>query len=154
MEGLELLKQLIPGSVQDAGGQALGKFHNLLALLEYGALGGLNLSDTYKYATKRPLELGLEGDHRGQADALRHILLAAELQRTHPYLAAPLLYGHEFFTNTLQGQPSEEREQDVYNNEIGLQLGKLAKNRQDVERMALIGLKKAKVLPEQPYGQY
>lgn len=135
--------------------QWLGGFHNLLAAGERGALYGLGLDNTFKYAAKRPGELGYTDDHRGQGDALRHILLAAELQRQHPYLAKPLLYGHEYITNMLQGQPAEEREQDVNNNDIGLQLGQLAStmgwDRPKVEQMALTGLPKAKTLPPVSY---
>lgn len=144
----------IQNSLLNLPGYSLGKFHNLLAAIEHVGLSTMGLRDTLNYASNRPIELGYEGDHRGEGDAMRHILMAAELQRTHPLLAKPLLYGHEFVTNTLQGQPAEEREQDLYNNNIGMQLGQLANSRSDVERMARIAVKKAKILPPAAYGNY
>ena len=139
--------QFLPDAVYNLRGEALGKFHDLLAGLERGVTRGLGINEILDYASRRPQELGYTDDHRGRGDALRHILLAAELQRTHPHLAKPLLYGHEFLTNTLQGQLTEEREQDLENNRIGLQLGQLARSRPEVERLALKGLPKAKILP-------
>lgn len=153
MDAFGLAQQYVPGPIQDFGGAALGKFHNFLAALERAGLYGLGLTDTVDYAVNRPKELGYTEDHRGSGDALRHILLAAELQRTHPYLAKPLLYGHEFVTNMLQSQPAEEREQDLANNEIGFGIAKEAQSRQDVERLAQERLGKAVVLPT-TYDQY
>jgi len=153
MEGLglaEAMKGSLPPQIQNAAGAWLGKFHNLLAGMERGVTWSLGLNDTLDWASGAPERLGLLDEHRGKGDALRHILLAAELQQKHPMLAKPLLYGHEFGTNMLQGQRSDEREQDLMNNQIGLQLGQLAaaKNwtRADLERMAMQALPKASVL--------
>lgn len=135
--------------IKGFGLQAYDKFNNLLAGLERGTTKLLGIDEILQYASRRPNELGFEGEHRGAGDALRHLLLAAEMQRQHPWLAQPLLYGHEYLTNMLQGQKAEEREQDVANNQLGFGLGQQAMSRDDVERLALMSLKNARMLPQQ-----
>lgn len=148
----EMFREYVPPEAQNLAGQWMGKMHNLLAAMERGGQHILGIDEITDYATQRPGQLGYHDENRGQGDALRHFLLAAELYRTNPRLAPFLLGGHEFITNTLQSQLSEDREQDLYNNEIGRQIGLLSSSREDVERRALMALPKARVLPEQgPY---
>lgn len=143
---------MFPDQVYGFGGQALGKFHNLIAAAERGVSNVLGITDALDYASKRPGQIGYGyDDHRGAGDAMRHILMSAELHRTHPRLAGPILWGHEFLTGTMHGQPSEEREQDLYNNAIGAQIGQIARSRDDIERMAKIAMPKSRILPPDDY---
>lgn len=104
----------------------------------------------YDYASERPSQLGFADDvpdSKTYEGALRHILLAGELQRMNPKVAAPLLYGHEYLSGSLYGQDAPFREMDLYNNELGRELGRKAKTRQELELMALNNLYRAKVVP-------
>ena len=71
-------------------------------------------------------------------------------------IAGPLLFGHEYVTNLLQGQREDERNQDLRNNELGRSIGRKAKSRAEVESMArsLIDRGEASVLPELGRGEY
>lgn len=111
----------------------------------------LGVDDILVYAATRPAQLGIKETAElpgadDYEDALRHILLAAELHRLHPKLAGPLLNAHESITGTLQGQSKDQLDMDLFNNEIGKQIGLLSKSRKEVELRALIALPKAKVL--------
>jgi len=127
-----------------------------LAGLEKFAGNLLGVTDILNYAGGRPVEMGYQGVNRGKADALRHLLLSAELERQHPMIAGPLLFGHEYVTNLLQGQREDERNQDLRNNELGRSIGRKAKSREEVESMArsLIDRGEASVLPELGRGEY
>lgn len=96
------------------------------------ALGANGLVD---YAERRPSELGYP-DSLGAEKALRHMLLAGELHRLHPWLADPLLFGHEYISNVFHGQPIDVRGKDLFNNSLGKYIGQRANSRQDVENWA------------------
>ena len=103
----------------------------------------------FDYASRRPFEFGFEDAPKGKrdfGDALRHLLISAELQRTSPMFAAPLLYGHEFISGKLHGQDPNAERMDIFNNAIGREIGKKAKTRQEVELQALLALPKAMTL--------
>lgn len=127
-----------------------------LAGLEKFAGDMLGVTDILNYAGGRPVEMGYQGVNRGKADALRHLLLSAELQRQHPMIAGPLLFGHEYVTNLLQGQREDDRNQDLHNNALGREIGRKAKTRDEVERMArsLVDEGRARILPELGRGEY
>ena len=97
-----------------------------------------------EYVDRRPSEFGFE-DSNPYGDALRHLLLAGELQRMHPSVARPLLWGHEHISGRLYGQPERFRNMDLENNEIGLFLGNRAKSREALENQALLMLPHANI---------
>lgn len=120
--------------------------HHGLASAQEGLGGLLGIGDAMRYASKRPRQLGYEDERAGSGDALRHLLLAAELRRTHPWLATPLLYGHEAI-NYLQGAEPREIRQDLRNNKIGQEIGRMAGSRDDAEQLAIARLKEATIYP-------
>lgn len=105
----------------------------------------------FDYASERPSQFGFDDDNpaegKGYGGALRHMLLAGELQRMNPNVAAPLLYGHEFISGNLYGQDAIYRDMDLYNNALGRELGRKAKSRQELELMVLNNLYRAKTVP-------
>lgn len=105
----------------------------------------LGVHDTVKYAMRRPSEIGVTWGGSGKRDyedALRHILLAAELKRTRPLLAEPLLWAHEVSGDIL-GQSKEAREMDDYNNKLGVAIGRKSKSVADSELQSLNALPRA-----------
>ena len=107
----------------------------------------------YSYVSERPSQFGFEDstpESKGYEGALRHLLLAGELERRNPRVAGPLLYGHEFLSGTLYGQPAEYREMDLYNNMLGRELGRQAKSREHLELLALTNLHRARTVPPPP----
>lgn len=143
----------MPGSIWDiimGDGDGPNMFdygNDLMATAEKTVSKTMGLGEVMDWATK---SRGYQGDSRGKGDAMRHLLLSAELQRTHPMMAGPLLYGHEYVTNLLQGQRSDDRAQDLHNNNLGRDIGRRAKSRDEIERMARETLDsgKAMVLPD------
>lgn len=97
---------------------------------------GLGTHEPMQYAIRRPADLGYSEGDQGPYKALRHLLLSAELHRTHPYLANPLLYGHEYLTNTLTGQSQDVRYKDLYNNSLGKYIGQRSTSRAESEAWA------------------
>lgn len=130
------------------------QFNDFLADREKQVANWIGVGPAMQYASSRPAELGYTDDHRGEGDALRHLLLAATLQQKFPRFASPLLWAHENITNVLQGQRPEEREQDTFNNKLGLQIGRQAQTPQQLEQMAtgLLKLGQARVLSPTNYG--
>ena len=112
-----------------------------LVSTEKSIAGMLGISDVLDYASRRPRELGFEKETGGQADALRHLLLAGELQRTSPVLGPLLLWGHEHVTNFLQRETLEDVNQDDVNNLLGMAIGKRGSSRNDVEQMSLAAMR-------------
>jgi hypothetical protein len=55
----------------------------------------LGLMEIRNYATNRPKELGLKGEEGGDADAMRHLLLAREMRTKFPRTAGGMLWAHE-----------------------------------------------------------
>lgn len=129
------------------------KFNNGLSVLEKHGADMLGVRDLLRYSDSRPSELGFADDPGGGGgpeDAVRHLLLSAELHRTRPMIANLLLYGHELGTNILQGQSVEDRNQDLFNNNLGRDIGLKAKSREDVERLVLDAVKSGKASLQAP----
>jgi len=84
----------------------------------------LGLMEIRSYATNRPKELGLKGEIGGEADAMRHLLLARELRTKFPNTAAGMLWAHEAIPSNpiLPWQSDKERAQDTYNNDLAKRL--------------------------------
>ena len=127
-----------------------GMYHGGIYNAEKAVTRALGIDpQLFTYASSRPSQFGFEDapvGKRDYGDVMRHLLLSAELQRTSPMFAAPLLYGHEFISGVLHGQNPEARKMDLFNNALGMEIGKTAKSREQVELGALLTLPKAMAL--------
>lgn len=76
---------------------------------------------------------GLPGIHNGPGDAYRHVIGAAEITRRFGETTARIaLEGHELEGFYSGKQPLAEAVMDRHNNEIGIQIGREAKNLDEV----------------------
>ena len=125
-------------------------YHEGIYKTERGISGALGVDPSlFDYVSRRPSEFGFEYAPKGKrdyGDALRHMLLSAELERTNPLIAGPLLYGHEFISGVMHGQDPKARQMDLFNNQLGRSIGKTAKSRQEVELQSLLNLPKSMTL--------
>ncbi len=88
-------------------------------------------------AEKKAVESQLPGRDDGPADAYRHLIWAGELTRRFgESKARAILYGHEIEGRIKEKQPEGREEMDLHNNEIGIKLGKNAKNFDEVVKAA------------------
>jgi hypothetical protein len=103
-------------------------------------------------------ELGGEHTSGGKTDALRHLLGAAALGKRQPALAETMLNWHENpnvfqFLGGGYGQRDVERQMDLHNNALGLEIAKKAKNYDEALHMAKQYVREGKVKlapPEAP----
>jgi hypothetical protein len=87
----------------------------------------IGLGPAYENSVQAPKDLGMSGDEGTQGDAVRHMTLMREIEKKYgPVAARALGYGHEFGFGMLKGQSSRDREMDLDNNALGLQLSKQA----------------------------
>jgi hypothetical protein len=121
------------------------RFRNFLSDVEEHLGQKLGLNTITEYAHNRAEDLAgasyTEGAAVDEIKTLRHLLLAGELVRTHPTIAPMVLNGHEYVTNVLQGQATQTRHRDLFNNALGMKLGAVAKSREELETMALNAIK-------------
>ena len=104
----------------------------------------LGLLDTIKYQNRRPQELGVTGEHNGQADALRHIIGSAQYARDYgPTLANIFTTGHEYLFYPFEPHGAA-MDMDLHNNQIGRDLAAKYKTQAEVEQAALELLRQAK----------
>lgn len=125
-----------------------GPFDGLLEQLQRagqfvhdGTMRAMGLKDLLDYAEQRPSQIGLtwRPGQKDYEDAMRHVLMAAEMQREHPVMARPILWAHEV-NGDLWGQSADARKMDDWNNALGVMIGRNAKSRQDAEIQALNAL--------------
>lgn len=87
----------------------------------------IGLGPAYDASVQAPKDLGMSGDEGTQGDAVRHMVLMREIDKKYGPTAARVLgYGHEFGMGMFRGQSSRDREMDLDNNALGLQLSKQA----------------------------
>lgn len=87
----------------------------------------VGLGPAYETSVQAPKDMGMSGDEGTQGDAMRHMVLMREIEKKYGPVGARLMgYGHEFGVGMLRGQSSRDREMDLDNNAIGLQLSKQA----------------------------
>lgn len=114
---------------------------------QYKAAGALGLGPEVEYATEIPERyFPANEQHMGRGDAMRHLLLQAQLQQKWGDLGAYLIgAGHELFSG---GQSDAEAEQDEYNDKLGRQIGRESKDRAEATYKALRAVQtgKARVL--------
>jgi len=104
----------------------------------------IGLGSEVKFATETGEKYFSENEqHNAKGDAMRHLLLQAQLTQKHGEKTAKAIsWAHE---NILDGQNSVEREMDTFNDELGREIGKKAKNKNEMTRMALEAIKKNKI---------
>ena len=87
----------------------------------------LGLGPAYEASVQAPKDMGLSGDEGTEGDAVRHMVLMREVSKKYGPVGAKVLgYAHEFGPNMLSGQSSKDREMDLNNNALGLELAKQA----------------------------
>jgi hypothetical protein len=87
----------------------------------------IGLGPAYETSVQAPKDMGMSGDEGTQGDAVRHMVLMREVSKKYgPVAARALGYGHEFGFGMLKGQSSRDREMDLDNNALGLELTKQA----------------------------
>jgi hypothetical protein len=95
-----------------------------------------------------PKEYGYSGDSGTAGDALRHMTLMREISKKYGDTPAKMIgYAHEYIGGPMQyfsnGEPqsSRDREMDLHNNSLGLELSRQAKDDQDFIRLAQDAIK-------------
>lgn len=96
-------------------------------------------------------------EHNGRGDAYRHLVFQAMLtQKYGPKIAELIGKYHEAPIPTIFGgagftQPKDEKEMDLYNNALGIEIGQKATNRDEILDLAkqYIELSKAKYLTQE-----
>ena len=117
--------------------------------LQYKAADVVGLGPEIEYATEIPERyFPANEQHLGRGDAMRHLLLQAQLQRKFGDLGAYLIgAGHELFSG---GQTDAEAEQDKLNDILGRKIGRESKDLADATYKAYqaVNAGKAKVLTD------
>lgn len=93
----------------------------------------MGLDKAWDKSLDAPAEMGLSEDSGTRGDAVRHMTLMREIEKKYnPTVAKALGYAHEFIGGPMQylrtGEPqsSRDREMDIRNNALGLELSKQA----------------------------
>ena len=87
----------------------------------------IGLGPAYEASVNAPGEMGLANEAGTQGDAVRHMTLMREIEKKYGALPARALgWGHEYIIGGLSEQPSRDREMDLHNNALGLELSKQA----------------------------
>ena len=87
----------------------------------------IGLGPAYEASVNAPGEMGLANEAGTQGDAVRHMTLMREIEKKYGALPARALgWGHEYIIGSLSEQPSRDREMDLHNNALGLELSKQA----------------------------
>ena len=106
------------------------------------------MSDIISSSSNLPLQYyPADTEHNGAGDAMRHLLLQAQLtQKYGEFPAKAISYAHEYLA---PGQPKAERAMDLSNDVLGRQIGNQAKSQADIIKMSqdAIANNKAMTLP-------
>ena len=87
----------------------------------------VGLGPAYETSIKAPEEMGFSNQAGTQGDAIRHMVLMREIEKKYGSLPARAIgWGHEYIIGGLSEQPSRDREMDLRNNALGLELSKQA----------------------------
>jgi hypothetical protein len=93
-------------------------------------------TETERWAEQAAKGSGLPGYHNGPGDAYRHIVWIAKTARTTGTMPA-WAQGEANELRGIRSNPPDETEMDRHNNnEIALRIARMAKSREDVERLA------------------
>ena len=93
----------------------------------------IGVDQAWDKSLNAPAEMGLSEDSGTRGDAVRHMTLMREIEKKYnPTVAKTLGYAHEFIGGPMQyftqgnAQSSRDREMDLRNNAVGLELSKQA----------------------------
>ena len=136
-------------------GQYLGEARSVPRKLKQTAADITEIGPIIKRSNEIPLKyFDIKGEAGGEADAMRHLLFQAQLMQKYGELPAQMVsFLHEY---TSPGQPSAEREMDLYNDILGREIGKKAKSEEELVELARRYTEsgRAKVLPKEQRGGY
>lgn len=114
-----------------------------------------DIGEIISRSKKIPLEyFDPKSEVAGEADAMRHLLFQAQLAQKYGDTPAQMVsYLHEY---TSPGQPSAEREMDLYNDILGREIAKKAKSEKELVELArrYVQSGRAKTLPKEQRGGY
>ena len=111
---------------------------------QYRMAGALGLRPEVEYATEIPERYYPANEqHLGRGDAMRHLLLQAQLQQKYGEIPARMIgAAHEWLSG---GQTESEAKQDEINNAIGIQIGKESKDLADATYRAWRAVEEGRV---------
>jgi hypothetical protein len=148
----------------EAKNAARGKLDELVEMLgrgtrkmKRGAAELLGIADIPQRAERESVAaFGVEESGGGKADAMRHMMYQADLSRRMSPKMAELISRMYESTILAPGQPSAEKQMDLYNDALGREIGKQAKDEQDVVRLAreYVEKNKAQILPKEERTGY
>ena len=120
---------------------------------QYQMANLIGIKPEVKFATEIPERYYPANEqHNARGDAMRHILLQAQLANRSPFLAKAVGWAHE---NLSGPQGDAEKAMDKYNDELGRQIGITAKDKADMvwKAMQAIESGKAKTLTKEQMGE-
>jgi hypothetical protein len=125
--------------------------------MKRGAAELLGVADIPQRAERESVAaFGVGESGGGKADAMRHLMYQADLsRRMNPKMAEIISQMYESKI-LAPGQPSAEKEMDLYNDALGREIGRRAKTDEDVVRLAreYVEKNKARILPKEERTGY
>jgi hypothetical protein len=102
----------------------------------------LGIGDEVKFASTIPERYYPASEqHNGPGDAMRHILLQAQLRQKYGELPAKAVgWGHEL-VGTIMGETPSEKTMDDFNDALGRKIGSTAKDKADMTWQAMQAIK-------------
>ena len=135
--------------------QVAGVARKIPRKLKQTAADVTDIGEIISRSKKIPLEyFDPKSEVAGEADAMRHLLFQAQLAQKYGDMPAQMVsYLHEY---TSPGQPSAEREMDLYNDILGREIAKKAKSEKELVELArrYVQSGRAKTLPKEQRGGY
>jgi hypothetical protein len=117
----------------NTGGEAVANAQGSSGGFERWVAKTIGVDKAWDKSLDAPYEMGLSEDSGTRGDAVRHMTLMREIEKKYnPTVAKTLGYAHEFIGGPMQyfsnGEPqsSRDREMDLRNNALGLELSKQA----------------------------
>jgi len=133
----------------------LGEVQKVPRRVKQAASSVTELGEIIEKSKALPLEFyDPKGEVAGEADAMRHLLFQGQLARKYGETPAKIIsYVHEY---TSPGQPSAERAMDLYNDQLGRELGLSATSDDELIELArkYVDTGRVRVLPEEQRGGY
>jgi SLT domain-containing protein len=117
----------------EKGGEAQADAQGSAGGFERWVATKMGVDKAWDKSLDAPYEMGLSEDSGTRGDAVRHMVLMREIEKKYnPTVAKTLGYAHEFIGGPMQyfsqgnAQSSRDREMDLRNNALGLELSKQA----------------------------
>jgi hypothetical protein len=125
--------------------------------MKRGAAELLGVADIPQRAERESVAaFGVGESGGGKADAMRHLMYQADLSRRMSPAMAELISQAYESQLLAPGQPSAEKEMDLYNDALGREIGRQAKTDEDVVRLAreYVDKNKVRILPKEKRTGY